>query len=159
MSYRPTLSIYLNHRLSTVFYLRNFSDEDLFHEAIALSALSCDPAYRKFLDEWNDEDGMNEEILQCSEFPVVLDLDASCIYVSYEQLTPEEIASLDQVTGPVRDYHDVLERCAIPCSHSDPYSVLELYTDNDSLFRRLSSYTADMISFFVYKHHEALMLS
>ena len=39
MSYRPTISVYINGHIADIGYYRNWDDKDLFYEAFAIAAL------------------------------------------------------------------------------------------------------------------------
>ncbi len=157
MTDRSSISVFLNGRMVFAHLYENASFEELFHEAIAVSALSADPGYQEaFLSR--DDDEWNAEMMRISEFPVAIDLDAGFIYSSYYQLTADEIASLDEVEYPVRDYGAVLANCRIPCIYEDPYAILELY-ENSPLFDSLSSLTADLLHFLLLKRRPDSMFS
>lgn len=98
MSYRPTISVYINGHIADIGYYRNWDDTDLFFEAFAIAALFCKcksiPEYnlkkfgkQKVFYSLEPETFENtEENLKffesCSEWPILIDLTAKCIYVS-----------------------------------------------------------------------------
>ena len=42
MAYRPTISVYIDGQIADLGYYRNWQDEDLFYEALAMAAVFHD---------------------------------------------------------------------------------------------------------------------
>lgn len=98
MSYRPTISVYINGHIADIVYYKNWDDIDLFFEAVAIAALfhEC-----KSIAQYNDKKFSRQKVYyalepetfenteenlaffeSCSEWPILVDLTAKCIYVS-----------------------------------------------------------------------------
>ena len=119
MSYRPTISVYFNRHIADNGYYRNWNDKDLFYEAIAIASLygdcnsieeyrerkyGCQKVYRIIAPEIIEDTEENlMELEQCSEFPIIVDMTAKCIYSNYGALTWKEIAKIPSIL----DDHDV----------------------------------------------------
>lgn len=98
MSDRPTISVYIDGHIADIGYYRNWDPTDLFFEAIAIAALfgKCtsiqeysEKKYGKQKVSYSLEPEVfenTEENLKsleaCSEFPILIDLTAKCIYRS-----------------------------------------------------------------------------
>lgn len=110
MSYRPTISVYVDGHIADIGYYRNWDDTDLFFEAVAIAALfsGC-----KSVREYNEkkfgrqkvfyslepeEFENTEDNLQffesCSEWPILVDLTAKCIYISEGAKEEEELNAI-----------------------------------------------------------------
>ena len=92
MSYRPTISVYFGGRPIEIGYYRNWDDENLLYEAVAIALLfsdcrSYEEAKRAVYTHWMPErkavaDSMTDEeredsvrdFERCSEMPIVIDL-------------------------------------------------------------------------------------
>ena len=110
MSYRPTISVYINGCIADIGYYRNWDDNDLFYEAMAIAALfsTCKdiPEYnmkkfgkQKIYYSLEPESFENtEENLKffesCSEFPILVDLTEKCIYISRGAMSGSELRTI-----------------------------------------------------------------
>lgn len=102
MSYRPTISVYINGKIVDIGYYRNWHDKDLFYQAITIAAFYCDCTSK---EEYNERMFGTKEIIHVlepetfesteenlkwfeslSEFPLMVDLTEKYIYASYEGL-------------------------------------------------------------------------
>ena len=126
MSYRPTISVYINGRIADIGYYRNWDDNDLFYEAMAIAALfsTCKdiPEYnmKKFgkqkiyysLEPVSFEN--TEENLKffesCSEFPILVDLTEKCIYISEGAKSKRELLSIRSALEDHRNYGFIKDR-------------------------------------------------
>lgn len=178
MSYRPTVSVYFHRHIVDIGYYRNWEDKDLFFEAIAIAALygDCDSAaeYRErkyghqrvyrciepVIIEDTEENRM--ELERCSEFPVIVDITAKCIYSNYGALTWKELSKLPSILDiyesygtrrtsgkavePVRfsriseftDFSFFLENCRIPFGHLDFEEIKEILLNWENASYHLS---------------------
>ena len=98
MSYRPTISVYINHHVADVGYYRNWDDKSLFYEAMTIAMLYGDcKSIEEYKDRkygrqkvyisiepkiWEDTEENLLELAQCPEFPIMVDVTAQCIYSS-----------------------------------------------------------------------------
>lgn len=106
MSYRPTISVYINGKIVDNGYYRNWRNKDLFYEAVAIAAFFGDcksrheyyermygtqKVYHVFEPEAFEATEENlkwfEEV---SEFPVIVDFTNKCIYASYNGVLSEK---------------------------------------------------------------------
>jgi len=110
MAYRPTISVYIDGQIADLGYYRNWQDEDLFYEALAMAAVFHDcktiRAYRDrrygtqkmyyLLDPERIENTQEnlKELEACSEHPIVVDLTEQAIYTGYGARSEEELAEL-----------------------------------------------------------------
>ena len=99
MSYRPTISVYINGKIVDNGYYRNWNDKDLFYEAITIAAFFGDcksrheyyermygtqKVYHVFEPEAFEATEENLKWFEeLSEFPVIVDFTNKCIYASY----------------------------------------------------------------------------
>ena len=120
MSFRPTISIYINGKIADIGYYRNWDEKGLFYEAIALAALYGDcwsiEEYRmrrfgrqhvqySLEPEVFDNTEENLKSLEsCSEFPIIVDITNQCIYKGTNALSWSELARIPSVFDPVRNY-------------------------------------------------------
>ncbi len=107
MGFRPTISIYINGHIADIGYYKYWECEDLFFEAFAIAALfnKC-----QSISEYNDKrfgrqkvyysidpviyekTEENLKVLEnCSEWPVLVDLTAKCIYINEGALEKSEL--------------------------------------------------------------------
>ena len=100
MSYRPTISVYINGKIVDNGYYRNWRDKDLFYEAVTIAAFFGDCKTR---EEYYDKMYGTQKVIhvfepevfesteenlkwfeEVSEFPVIVDLTEKYIYASYD---------------------------------------------------------------------------
>ena len=98
MSYRPTISLYIKRHIADIGYYRNWDDKSLLYEAVTIAMLygNCKSIeeYRDMRyghqsvsiqiepEVWESTEENLLELERCSEFPVIVDVTAKCIYVS-----------------------------------------------------------------------------
>lgn len=107
MSFRPTISVYIDGQIADLGYYRNWDISSLFFEAIAIATIfhQC-----KSIEEYRDkkfgaqkiyysldpekientQDNLTE-LEECSEYPILIDLSAGYIYNHVGCLSPEEL--------------------------------------------------------------------
>ena len=97
MSFRPTISVYLNGRIIDYGYYRNWRTKYLFYEAAALASFFGDCRTREeyfnrrygtqrvlYVFEPESFESTEENLMwfeENSEFPIIVDLTEKCIYV------------------------------------------------------------------------------
>lgn len=119
MSYRPTISVYIDGKIVDNGYYRNWKDKDLFYEAVAIAAFYGDCKSR---EEYYDKMYGTQRVIhviapetfeateenlkwfeELSEFPVIVDLTEKCIYASYSgALSGKELQERPSVTDKRR---------------------------------------------------------
>lgn len=119
MSYRPTISVYINGKIVDNGYYRNWRDKDLFYEAITIAAFFSDCKSR---EEYYDKMYGTQKVIhviepetfeateenlkwfeEVSEFPVIVDITEKCIYASYSgALSGEKLQKRPSVTDDRR---------------------------------------------------------
>lgn len=112
MSFRPTISVYYNGEIADIGYYRNWREEALLAEAmgIALAFRDCG-TLREFREKafggqtvyysidpelWENTPENLHELENCSELPMVVDMTAGCIYVSYGALCAAELNEMPE---------------------------------------------------------------
>lgn len=115
MSYRPTISVYINGKIVDIGYYKNWRDKDLFYEAVTIAVFFGDCKSR---DEYYEKMHNTHELIyvlepetfeateenlkwfeEMSEFPVIVDLTEKCIYASYKgALSEKELQERPSVT-------------------------------------------------------------
>ncbi|MBR5740833.1 MAG: hypothetical protein IKX81_05985 [Firmicutes bacterium] len=102
MSFRPTISVYFNGEMADIGYYRNWREESLILEAVAI-AIKCRDMktaeeyrdrvfgtqtvyYRIDPERWENTPENLKRLESCSEMPLLVDMTARCIYVSYGAL-------------------------------------------------------------------------
>ena len=120
MSFRPTISVYYNGEIADIGYYRNWREEALLAEAmgIALAFRDCG-TLREFREKafggqtvyysidpelWENTPENLHELENCSELPMVVDMTAGCIYVSYGALFKAELGEVPEA----KDLEDFL---------------------------------------------------
>jgi len=141
MSFRPTIAVYVEGQIVDLGYYRNWKYIPLLARAAEIARQYADctnaEAYRErrfgrqkvyYLLEPEIFENTQENLKfleNCSEFPLVVDLTARCIYVADHALTQAELAALPCLGGeelplPLldihTDFHRLLTRCRIPFS-------------------------------------------
>lgn len=110
MSYRPTISVYIDGHIADIGYYRNWDDTDLFFEAVAIAALFSEC---KTIEEYNMKKFGQQKIYyavspetfenteenlkffeSCSEWPILIDLTAKSIYISEGTKKPDELLAI-----------------------------------------------------------------
>ena len=169
MSFRPTITVYVNGQIADFGYYRNWEAEDLFFEALAIALLyrNCRSisSYRRrkfggqkiyyFIEPKvfeNTEENL-KELESYSEWPILVDLTAKCIYVSYNALTTQELSELPSIFHICRDSSriekafreghimNLMDHCKIPYGKIDAGKILELFRQYGDLHRHLSGET------------------
>ena len=113
MSYRPTISVYINNHIVDCGYYRNWTDRDLFYEAICLATLFNDcETKEQYMERMYgvqtvyfkldpEEFENNEENLkwfeEASEFPIIVDITNRNIYSNCGVLKPNDIKSKQSI--------------------------------------------------------------
>lgn len=127
MSDRYTISLYAEGQILDFMYCRNYSEKSLlftaaiwaaqYHDCTTIAAFQ-----RRFSQLEPNRKQLRKRHLRslerCSEFPLVIDLTAQCIYFGYSAHSPEELREL-----PTVDQNS--HRTITP--HSDFYSILRKY--------------------------------
>lgn len=107
MSYRPTISVYVNGKIADIGYYRNWDNWSIFVECLTISTLFHDcksvEEYRERVygtqkigiiispEIWDNTDENLKTLEWHSEDPFIVDLTHKCIYRNYGVLTKEEI--------------------------------------------------------------------
>lgn len=120
MSFRPTISVYINGRIVDIGYYRNWDEKSLLYEAVAIAALyeDCRSAeeylQRKFgrqrisyVIEPETFENTEENLKwfeDCSEWPILVDLTARCIYMGTEAKSEEELRRIPDFDEDVIGY-------------------------------------------------------
>ncbi len=119
MSYRPSISVYINGKIVDYGYYRNWKDKDLFYEAVTIAAFFGDCKSR---EEYNDRMYGTQKVIhvyapesfeateenlkwfeELSEFPVIVDITEKYIYASYNGvLSGKELQERPSVTDKRR---------------------------------------------------------
>lgn len=141
MSFRPTIAVYYQGRIADIRCFRNADGLSLLSKAASLARLygDCRDKTSYMRRRYGRETvflrldpvllGHTSENLRflesCSEFPVIVDCTARCIYVSFRALDEDEIRSRPVLGGPEyplerlkpgTDFLDLMSRCVIPFS-------------------------------------------
>ncbi len=103
MSFRPTISYFLDGHIVDTYYHRNGDCMSLymtaFYDAAKLDGCtSAEEVQRKNgrTGEVIDEDELLE-IMDCTEHPIIVDLTARCIYYGLEALSADELETVPKV--------------------------------------------------------------
>lgn len=120
MSYRPTISVYLEGNIIDIGYYRNWSDKYLFYEAMAIAAFlgDCrtreeylsrrygagDIAYSVSPEVFDSSEDSLKELEECSEMPVLVDLTSRCIYTATHTLPEEELQNRPSILDDLPSY-------------------------------------------------------
>ena len=110
MSYRPTISVYIDGHIADIGYYRNWDDTDLFFEAVAIAALFHDC---KSVSEYNEKKFGQQKVYyivspetfenteenlkffeEHSKCPILVDLTAKSIYISEGAKEQDELLSI-----------------------------------------------------------------
>lgn len=141
MSFRPTIAVYVEGQIADLGFYRNWEYVPLLARAaeIALQYADCRTAeayrerrfgrqkvYYLLKPEAFENTQENLKFLEsCTEFPLVVDLTARCIYVADHALTDPELRRLPRLGSrelPLSglsihtDFARLLRRCRIPFS-------------------------------------------
>ena len=160
MSFRPTICVAARGGIADMGYYRNWDVEDLFIESIALAVIYSDlktvEAVRdrafgrqeiKYVVEPETFDNTQETFeffLECSEFPITVDLEFGGIYSGYPVESVEEfdrIPDFDKLDGLSRGddfYWDLMDNYKIPFKKLDLDHIRDLFLRDDGLRSRLS---------------------
>ena len=145
MSYRPTISVYINGHIADIGYYRNWDDKDLFFEAFAIAALF----YKyKSIPEYNAKKfgrqkvyySVDPEIFEnkeenlklfesCSERPILVDLTEKCIYISEGTKEKSELLTIPSALEKHKNYGYIKVRRRTGMSYVD--SHLDNLYNND----------------------------
>lgn len=144
MSYRPTISIYVNGEIADYGYYRNWSDEDLFYEAIAYAALFYDC---KTKEEYRDRAFHTQKITYIvsperfentqenlsffeahSEFPIIVDLSLQNIYTNYGAITDKELSVYHTIDNPY-SFDEFVHLMRFKEKHHSEYQCDHHYSD------------------------------
>ena len=163
MSFRPTIAVYADGKIADIGYYRNWSGTSLLVEAITLGSLfrECSSAeeYREavygaqrvFYDREPEKVENTEENMQmlesCSEFPLVVDLTAGCVYYGYGCLDGEGLAARPVYQGRItgledEEMLDILRHYSIPFAGSE---VLDMLRGSPELQEKLSGRTLSLL--------------
>jgi len=120
MSYRPTISVYIDGHIADIGYYRNWDETDLFFEAVAIAALfgKCKSVqeykekkfgqpkvYYSIEPESFENTEENLKFFEShSEFPILMDLTSKCIYISEGAKEKDELLSLCSALGNHANY-------------------------------------------------------
>ena len=120
MSYRPTISVYIDGHIADIGYYRNWDDTDLFFEAFAIAALfhEC-----RTVQEYNEKKFGRQKVFysvdpeefenteenlkffeSCSEWPILVDLTAKCIYKSEGAKDGDELKAIPSALDKHENY-------------------------------------------------------
>ncbi|MCR4672306.1 MAG: hypothetical protein K5637_03585 [Lachnospiraceae bacterium] len=161
MSYRPTISVYIDGHIADIGYYRNWDDEDLFYEAVAIAALfsGCGSVYefneKKYgrqkvyilvepeVFENKEEDLKFFEF--CSEWPILVDLTSRCIYISEGAKGKEELLAAPRIS-----YEELFSLKApkggvLSLEQADMEGLLKLFLKYEDLRHHLSAETAGLL--------------
>ncbi|MBQ3389715.1 MAG: hypothetical protein IJG57_01400 [Firmicutes bacterium] len=146
MSFRPTISVYAQGRIADIGYYRNWSEKSLLYEAVAIAALYRDcrtvEEYRQkrfgtqhvsYIVEPETFENTEENLKwleECSEWPILVDLTARCIYLGIEAKSREELEKIPEFDEEVIGYRQYRgKRLEIP-----GYDLFETGTEFADLF-------------------------
>ena len=157
MSYRPTISIYVEGEIVDYGYYRNWEDEDLFYEAVAFASVFHDCKTR---EDYLERAYHTQKLLyvvspekfentpenlhffeESSEFPVVVDLSLQNIYVNYGAVSREELSLFHPYDEPYSFEEYVrlqrfLQEHKSACYCRNEYSEAQYRRFYESLMRR-----------------------
>ena len=164
MSFRPTVSVYIDGSIADITYFRNALPETLLFESVALVLLYGGCSRSEYLLQRhgaerfdflvsperipNSEEGL-KFLESCSELPVVADLTAMAVYCSEGALSEEGLASLPSLSesaafralsSPYWEdaFFSLLPRGKIDLSKVDRRRALSLVRDCPEAMRFLS---------------------
>ncbi len=120
MSFRPTISVYINGHIVDIGYYRNWDEKSLLYEAVAIAALyeDCRNAgeylQRRFGRQKisyviepevfeNTEENL-KWMESCSEWPILVDLTARCIYRGTEAKSGEALRKIPDYDEDIIGY-------------------------------------------------------
>ncbi|MBO5994041.1 MAG: hypothetical protein J6Q41_00835 [Firmicutes bacterium] len=162
MSFRPTIAVIAEGGIADIGYYRNWEVEDLFIEAVALAVthrgIKTVEEFRQrvfgtqkmsYIIEPEIIENTQENLewmLDCSEFPITVDLKNEGIYLGLVDSREEfdSIPDIDVLEGLSRDeeyYWDVLENYKIPFRKLDFDYLRDLFLKDDDLRSHLSIQT------------------
>ena len=142
MSYRPTISVYINGHIADIGYYRNWDDKDLFFEAFAIAALFYKS---KSIPEYNGKKFGRQKVYysvepesfenteenlklfeSCSERPILVDLTEKCIYISEGTKEKSELLAIPSALDNHKNYvyMKMRRRTGIPYTY-DPTAYEE----------------------------------
>ena len=159
MAFRPTIAVMAEGGIADIGYYRNWDMEDLFIEAVALAVIHRGTkTVEEFRQEVFGKQNISyiispelventqenlEWLLDCSEFPLTVDLQNEGIYCGY-QASQEEFARIpdfDVLDGYSRGedfYWNLLSNYKIPFKKLDFDYLRDLFLKDGGLRSRLS---------------------
>ncbi len=153
MSYRPTISVYINDRIVDCGYYQNWYDKDLFYEAVAIAAFFGNCSSR---EEYYDRMFCTQKVFhvlepevfeateenlrwfeEASEFPVIVDLTEKCIYTNFGgALSGSELKKSGKLptqrisaASPDEVFTAVLKCCKISFRHWDMEAIRNIISE------------------------------
>ena len=167
MAFRPTIATYIGGKIGDIGYYRNWTDiEQLLFEAVAIAVIygGCttleDFREKRFHRQkvwysiapelWENTQENLHELERCSEFPIVVDLTASCIYTGCGPSSPAALAAMpdartmydDGEIDDNTDFYRMLENCRIVIDDTNRAAIRQAFADAPSLCGLLSGETA-----------------
>ena len=173
MSYRPTISVYIDGHIADIGYYKNWDDIDLFFEAVAIAALFRDC---KTISEYNEKKFGKQKIYysvepetfentednlkffeSCSEWPILVDLTAQCIYISEGAKEKDELYAIPSALEDYENYgyRRGLRRigmsrvecllAGIPYTYDDDPTAYEEYQEEIPAVKRISIRNVDRV--------------
>ena len=95
MSYRPTVSIYLNGEIAEIYLFRDAEPDHLrdfaFALAVFLDGCESKEQVREMLKMPPAEESFLKELEAGSEDPFLIDLTSRCIYCNYQPIRKEDL--------------------------------------------------------------------
>ena len=163
MSFRPTISVAAEGGIADIRFYRNWDMEDLFIESVALALIYSD---LKTVEEVRERTFGRQDIryilepeliantqenmmslMECSEFPITVDLRFGGIYSGFPVETAEafsRIPDIDVIQGYSRGdyfYWDMMSKYKITFAGLDIDYLKEMFLGDGGLTSRLSSET------------------
>ncbi len=136
MSYRPTISVYLEGKIIDIGYYRNWKDKYLLYEAVAIAAFFGDcrtreeylerrygagnVCYSVYPEVFDNSEESLKELEDCSEMPVLVDLTARCIDMAAGALPEERLRERPSILDDLPSYGTRSEWRQIPESQLPP---------------------------------------
>jgi hypothetical protein len=154
MSFRPTIAVYFNGKIADIGYYRNWDEMDLMAEAMGLAAAArecgtveeyrdkvfgCQTVYYSISPErWENTPRNLKRLEECSEMPIVVDMTARAVYVSYGALSKRRIRKLPEARG----WEDFAgEKCKVTLTGEVLDRMEKLIREDSEVRNRLSGDT------------------
>ena len=168
MAFRPTIAVIADNEIADIGYYRNWQMEDLFIEALGIAVTYSDlktvEGFRNrafgtqnigYVIEPEVLENTQENLewmMECSEFPIIVDLTRRAIYCGYGCLTdvrydgiPDMVDSLWKFGRGEDFYWDILSKYKISFDKIDLDNVRDLFMEDSELRDHLSKDTKEVM--------------